>query len=62
MVKKLDRKEMQQLLGLTRLVAYDVQLEVPIEVLGPVDRHLKLHPLVLIRALYRAVVAKVTEE
>jgi hypothetical protein len=53
---------MQQLLGLTRLVAYDVQLEVPIEVLGPVDRHLKLHPLVLIRALYRAVVAKVTEE
>ena len=57
-----ERKEMQQLLGLTRVVAYDVQLEGPIEALGPADRHLKLHPLVPIRALYRAVVAKVIEE
>ena len=57
-----ERKEMQQLLGLTRVVAYDVQLEGPILV-GSVDRHLKLHPsLVPIRALYRAVVSKVTEE
>lgn len=55
-----ERKGMQQLPGLTRVVAYDVQLEEPIEAPGPVDRLPKRHPQVPIRVLYRAAVAKVT--
>ena len=57
-----ERKGMQRLLDSTRVVACDVQLEGPIEGLGPVDRLLKLHPLAPIRVLYKAAVAKVIEK